>query len=481
MKLKSQHILKRSVPAVLLAALLLGGCAFVRRKEPQPPVDTADSFSATGVVPLPEKWWESLNDPRLNDLIERALGNNFSIRSAWDRLSQAEQIAVKSGAKLLPDLNYRAEARRTRTEAEARSTPTASEGAGTSSTNYSLGLIASYELDLWGRVRSSRQAAALDAESARENVSAAAITLSANVAKTWYQLAEAKQQSAVIQQQLENNQKVLDLITLQFRNGKADASDVLRQRQLIESSRGHLIQTREAIVLLQHQLSVLLGKRPGQWWSEETIDLIELSALPQVQVPSITLQQRPDVISAYKAVQAADLRVASAIADQYPSISITATAETSGADVGDLFDNWLASLAANILGPIFSGGTRKAEVERTRALLSQSVNDYGQKILLAIKEVEDAINQEYYQRQYVESLQQQFELAGQVYERTRQSYIKGKLGYLRVLESLISQQTLERNELSARRVLIERRIDLCRSIAGSWELKRPESAELIPQ
>ena len=481
MKLKLRHILKRSVPLFLLAALLLGGCTFVRRKELQPPVETAESFSVTGVEPLPEKWWESLNDPRLNDLIEQALGNNFSIRSAWDRLSQAEQIAIKSGAKLLPDLNYRAEARRTRTESEARRTGVVSESTGTTSTNYSLGLIASYELDLWGRVRSSRQAAALDSESARENVAAAAITLSANVAKTWYQLAEAKQQSAVIQQQLENNQKVLDLITLQFRNGKADASDVLRQRQLIESSRGHLIQTREAIVLLQHQLSVLLGKRPGQWWSEETIDLIELSALPQVQVPSITLQQRPDVISAYKAVQAADLRVASAIADQYPSISITATAETSGADVGDLFDNWLASLAANILGPIFSGGTRKAEVERTRALLSQALNDYGQKILLAIKEVEDAINQEYYQRQYVESLQQQFELAGQVYDRTRESYIKGKLDYLRVLESLISRQTLERSELSARRVLIERRIDLCRSIAGSWELKRPRPAELMQQ
>jgi outer membrane protein, multidrug efflux system len=472
MKEKTIHILKIAVSALLLATFLLGGCTFVRRKEMQPPVELADSFTSTGVVPLPEKWWESLNDPRLNGLIERALGNNFSIRSAWDRLTQAEQIAIKSGAKLLPDLNYRAEARRTRTE---------SEGAGSTSTNYSLGLIASYEVDLWGRVRSSRQAALLDAESARENVAAAAITLSANIAKTWYQLAEAKQQKAVINRQLETNQKVLDVITLQFRRGKTGAPDVFRQRQLVESSRGQLIKTREAIVLLQHQLSVLLGKTPGQWWSEETIDLISLSALPQVQVPSITLQQRPDVISAYKAVQAADLRVASAIADQYPSISIVATAETSASDVGDLFDDWLANLAANILGPIFSGGSRKAEIDRSRAILSQSLNDYGQKILLAIKEVEDAINQEYYQRQYVESLQQQFELAGQVYDRTRQSYIKGKLDYIRVLESLISRQTLERNELTARKILIERRIDLCRSIAGSWKLKRPQQAELIQQ
>lgn len=475
---KAQHISRRSMFAILLLVWVatICGCFFVHRKDVQTPVEVANSFSAQGEGPLPEKWWESFNDQQLNELIEQALGNNFSIRSAWDRLSQAEQIAVKAGAELLPEINYQAEARKSRDKSRDESRDNT-----TTTSNYSLRLVASYEVDLWGRVRSSQQAAVLDAEAVREDVATAAITLSANVARVWYRLAEAKQQGKVINQQIDTNKKVLVVINSQFGGGQIGAADVFRQRQLVESSRGQLIRIREDIVLLQHQLSVLLGRSPGQWWSEDTITLVELSDLPEIAVPSIVLQQRPDVRSAYKAVQAADLRVASAIARQYPSFNIVSTVGISSAATSDLFDDWLASLTANLLGPIFTGGLRKAEVKRTRAVLSGAVNDYSQKILQAIKEVEDAINQEYFQRQYVENLQKQFELAGDVYERTRKSYIKGKFDYLRVLDSLISQQSLERNELTARRILIEHRIDLCRSIAGSWKLERPEQAELIKE
>ena len=98
---------------------------------------------------------------------------------------------------------------------------------------------------------------------------------------------------------------------------------------------------------------------------------------------------------------------------------------------------------------------------------------------MALKETEDAIQQEYYQRQYVESLQKQLALAQNVYDRTYQNYLKGQLDYIRVLTSLVTMQNLERNELTARRILIEHRIDLCRSIAGGWAMQRPDHAELL--
>ena len=135
-------------------------------------------------------------------------------------------------------------------------------------------------------------------------------------------------------------------------------------------------------------------------------------------------------------------------------------------------------MAGNAAGPLFDGGLRKAEVKRTRAVLSEKINNYGQAILEAIKETEDAINQESYQQKYVVSLNKQLQLARQVYDRTGQSYIKGALDYLRVLEALVSQQNLEINELAARRILLERRIDLCKAIAGSWEMQRPEPEEI---
>jgi len=456
--------------SVLLCVLIVNGCATDQAKTIKPALDIPERFSSDGVAPLGNKWWESFNDPNLNILIEEAMGQNFSIRIAWDRLTQAEQIAVKSGVNLYPSVDYQVNGTRVRQEA----------GENTNyNSNYSARLAASYEIDLWSRIKSSQQAALLDAKAAKEDVDAAAITLSANIAKTWYQLGEAKQQEVIIANQLNTNQEVLDIITVKFRQGQVNAADVFRQRQLVESSRGQLIQAQEAIVLLQHQLSILIGKNPQQRWAKDTIELFTPGKLPAISVPSDILHRRPDVASAYEAIQASDLRVAAAVADQYPRISISSTIETSAIRASDLFDDWFVNLAANIAGPLFDAGLRKAEVARTRAVLSQSINEYGQTTLQAIKEVEDAINREYYQRQYISNIQTQLTLARQTSESTNLNYLNGQLDYLRVLEALVSQQSLERNELASRRLLIEYRIDLCRSITGSWEMQRPEQATLV--
>ena len=445
------------------------GCRQIEPGNVRVSFELPETFSSTGTEQLPEQWWQSFNDPNLNVLIEQALSDNFSIRSAWDRLTQAEQIAIKTGASVYPSVSYQAGASRTRQEV-GDTTAYASE--------YSAGLAASYEIDLWGGIQSSKQAAVMDVRAAQESVNTSAMSLSAAIAKTWYQLAEARQKSQVIVQQYETNNKVLKVIRLQFRQGQAKAADVFRQQQLAESSRGQYIQNEETVVLLQHQLSVLIGKTPGTWWSDEPIDLVSLGQMPTVDVPSVVIQRRPDVRAAYNAVLAADYRAAVAIADQYPAISLSGVVETSGSKAHDLFDDWLANLAANLTGPLFDAGFRKAEVRRSKAVLSERLNDYSQLVLESLQDVEDAIGREYYQRQYVENLQQQLQLSRQVYERTRQNYIKGQVDYIRVLESLVSQQTLERNELTARRTLIERRIDLCRAIASGWPLSRPEPATL---
>ena len=170
--------------------------------------------------------------------------------------------------------------------------------------------------------------------------------------------------------------------------------------------------------------------------------------------------------------------MAAAVADQYPKFTISAGIETTSLEMSDLFDDWLANIAINLAGPLFDAGFRKAEAERTRAALSEKINNYSQQLVKAVQEVEDALNQEHHQQQYIETVNQQLVLARKSYDSVTQQYLKGQLDYLRVLELLVSQQTLERTELSARRVLIEHRIDLCRAIAGSWEMQRPEEVAM---
>ena len=451
--------------------LPLCGCSVVPRGTVAVPVDMPAAYSGSGTGLLPDKWWESFEDPALDAQIEAGLAQNFSIRIAWDRLHQAEQAAARAGAELLPEVNYQGSARRTRLDVENDVFY---------SSAYTASVAASYEIDLWKRVRSVTEAAALDARAAQEDVAAAAITLSAAIAKVWYQLIESGLQEQLIAGQVETNERVLTIITLQFRQGQVGASNVFRQRQFVEATRGQLIAAQERTILLQHQLAILLGMVPGSWKPEVSPVLVALPELPATGVPSELLLRRPDLRSAGAEIAAADARVYAAVAEQYPRISLFADADTSSSRIGDLFDDWAVSLAANAIGPLFDGGFRRAEAELRRAVLSERIHTYAQQTLTAIGEVEDALQQEYYQRQTIANLKQQLELAGQAYDRTRESYLKGQFDYLRVLDALVSQQTLERNELTAQRVLIEHRIDLCRSIAGGWSMPPPEPATLEP-
>lgn len=452
-----------AIPVVLAA-----GCA-----TPAPtrssPVSIPAAFSETGDRALPPKWWEDFNNPTLNRLVEEALAGNLTLQIAWDRLAQAEALARKAGADLQPDLSLEAGMGHARARQE-----TAAGRRTTTQDSFALRLVASYEVDLWGRIRSTRDAAVYDVYASAADLRAAAITLSAAVASTWVRLVEQRSQLAVIDSQIEINEQVLEVVTLRFQRGQVRASDVLRQRQLAESSRGVRIQAQARLEVLEHELAVLLGRAPGDLPDPgggtlpETLP--ETPPLPATGLPAELIRERPDIQAAWYSLQAADQRMAAAVADRFPRLSLTARAETSAAEFEDLFQNWLLALAANLAAPVLDGGSRKAEVERAEAVSRERLHLYGRAILEALREVENALAEERLQRDYINSLAAQVELSSQVLERTRDNYMSGMTDYLRVLESLSSNQSLERSYLAAQRDLVERRIDLCRALAGGWEM-----------
>ncbi len=454
------------VRALVLAivVILLSGCSMATQDLKRPLVVPAQ-FSESGTSPLPDKWWESFEDPVLSTLIDQALADNFSLKTAWDRLNQAEAVARSAGADLFPALDAGADSSKNRFR---------ESGQTGDSSSYTLGLTASYELDLWGRIRSSRDAAVFDMQAGEQDLKAAALTLSAQVAGTWYQLVEQYGQLNVLEAQIVTNEKVLELVTLQFRTGQVGIADMLQQRQLVESNRGEESQALAQAKVLEHQLAILLGVSPQQIVAPRVAALINLPLMPQSGLPTDLIQRRPDIRSAFYSVQSADSDLAAAIADRFPRLSLTAGVDTSGGHTRDLFDNWLATLAANLVVPVIDGGLRKAEVDRTRAVASEALHTYGQTILDALGEVEDALVQEQRQRDFIASIDRQLTLAGQVIERVRDRYLQGTMDYQRVLDALISQQELQRSHLTAKRNLVQYRIDLCRALGTGWTLDRPE-------
>jgi NodT family efflux transporter outer membrane factor (OMF) lipoprotein len=442
--------------------LLLTGCTTVPVRDPDAVQLPAD-FSDSGDAGLPGYWWESFGDVILDRLVEQSLAQNFSLQSVWARLDQAAAVERIASAGLYPSLEAEGSAARS----------WAHNGRGITGNSYAIGAMASYELDLWGRIDSDSKAATLDRQASEAELTAAAISLSAEVASTWYQLVEQYGQQALVTNQLETNSRVLELITLRFRRGKVGATDVLQQRQLVESNRGELANVQSRIGVLEHRLAILLGDTPDSRVTEPLHELINLPPLPVTGIPAELVRRRPDLRQRFYSLQAADQRTAAAVADRFPRISLLAGTDSVSSDVDDLFDNWLSNLTGNLVAPVIDGGRRRAEVDRTRAVAEQSLSDYKQQLIDALGEVEDALLREQQQRAFIDSLDKQLVLSKQVIGRVRDSYLYGAVDYLRVLDVLLTNQNLERSRLTAQRELIDNRIALCRALAGGWTLERP--------
>ncbi|WP_447968994.1 efflux transporter outer membrane subunit [Nitrospira sp. M1] len=437
------------------------------------------AFSQSGQTALPDKWWEAFHDDDLNAFIDLAMGNNPSLLATWDRLRQAEAVLAREGAARFPALDGNVNASRSR------------DNNALETDRFSLGVSMAYELDLWGRIRANTSAAHFDALASESDVKVAGLTLSAEIAKAWYSLIEQRGQLDVLEQQFTTNKKVLHLVTLRFRQGLAGAADVLRQQQLIEQTHGEMKDVVAQIETLTHQLAILGGHPPKSLALQENTFLLTLPPLPDTGLPADVLQRRPDVQGNFYQVQAADARIAAAIADRFPRIDLTGalttniTSTLSGGSFAStpagLFSSWLATVAAQVVGPIIDAGARAAEVERNEALRSEALNNYESTVLQAMREVEDALTRETQQREKTLSLERQLKLATQVIERLRARYVQGATDFLDVLNALISQQGLERQILAARRNLIDFRVDLAKALAGGWELPVPTQRELNSQ
>lgn len=446
----------RRVAAGTAASFLVGACGVP--PEPELDLEMPASFSGSGMEATPDRWWRTFDDARLNELEERALAGNFTLESSWQRLRQAEAVGDREASDLFPDLDAFAEG-------------SASRGNG-GTEQLGLGLSAGYEVDLWGRIRSQVDAERFRARASLADYRAAALTLSAEVARTWYSLVESWEQRDLIERQIETNEKILSQLRVRLGEGQGRSVDVLRQQQLVRATREQLAVTESDIGVLGNRLAVLQGRAPDGGIGATERTLPALPAPPETGMPVRLLQRRPDVLRAFHQLRAADAELATAISDRYPRLNIGASLSSTGEDASDLFDDWIASVAGDLVAPVLDAGEREAEVRRARARRAELLADYGQAVLVAIREVEDNLILERKQRERIVELERQLELAQRSYQQLLNEYLNGASDFIDVLTSLTDEQQLRRDLLTARRNLLEFRIGLCRSLAGGFETSR---------
>lgn len=412
---------------------------------------------------LLQRWWEIFGDEQLNSLVEEALRTNYSLQQNWARLKQARALSVKSGAGRYPDLALEGSASRGRQHSDSGRTATESDV-----DRYALGLASTYEIDLWGRIRSGREAAALSAVASREDLNAAAMTLSANVTTRWIGILSQRMQKHLLQRQLKANRTLEELVELRFRKSLASALDVFQQRQVVAQSMAQIPLVERSERQLLNELAVLLGRSPHAVPEIEASVLNIPEHVPDTGLPVQLLTSRPDIQAALRRLEAADWDVAAAKADRLPAIRLSANAAYQADELNLLFDNWLINLAANITAPLVDGRRRKAEVDRLNAVVEEKLAVYRLTILTAMREVEDALVGEVKLRSHLESLNEQLDAAQNALNEARSRYRSGLSDYLPVLTQLLTVQNLERTIIQRKADLLLARVDLHRALGGTW-------------
>jgi len=486
----------RAKITILVVSLVAMGCNYRKNTDIQPNIEVPETYSeGTGkeVPPPPEpksepvrdaRWWRHMGDPTLSVLIEEALLRNQSIRAGWARVNQARYIANQVRAARMPQIG-------------AAGDFTAGKSISAFGEVTQLNLVGSlpvaYEVDLFARRAREHQGAKLDAEAARLDQEALAITISAEVAEAWFDAINARIEVAVVADQLETDLKFMELVELRYREGLNSAVDVHQQRQRVASQRALLALSEAQTDLTDQRLSVLLGEAPGRPFPVDGKVLPEIGPTPDIQTPANLLEARPDIQALQKRVEAEDRRVAAAVGARLPLVTISGAPEyqwlrskiTStgalGGQPGESTDpikaygfTWRAGASVSV--PIFDGLAQLSVIKTQRERLTELMEQYAQVILAGLLEVESSLVLERQERLRIQYLEDEFRLANVTLEATRDRYRAGLSDFLPVLTALATRQVTELQLVSARRQLVSHRIQLYRALGGAWpeEFGEPE-------
>lgn len=448
---------------VLLAALLAGGCSLHRPQvitSPPAPERFLNAPPPAAAAAVQDLWWRSFDDPRLDALIERALAGNLDLAQALARQEQAEALLLGAEAARYPSLSLEGQSRRERSQ---------SFGGTFTGSSQRLSLAAGYELDLWQKLRQRRSAAELETGASGEDYQALGLGLAAQIADLYYLAVEQRGQLVLADATSAAFADTLQRVEHRYREGLVPALDVYQARQSLAAAKARRPQIEATLAVAEHALAVLAGDYPATDPARSAATLPDLTPELPGGLPSELLLRRPDIAAALLRLQASDARIGAAIAERFPAFNLGAAlghAETAliSGDISGVFWNLLLNLSA----PVFDGGRRQAEVERSEAVFREQLARYQKTVLSAFQEVEDALVKNRSSAARLQLLAEREAAASASLRLALDRYLQGLTDYLPVLTSQGLQLDAEAQLLAARRQLISDRIALHRALGGSW-------------
>jgi NodT family efflux transporter outer membrane factor (OMF) lipoprotein len=423
------------------------------------------------LVPSGTDWWTYFGNAELERIIGEALEGNHDLRAAAARIETARADAVIAGAPLLPDTNVTVNRNQQRQNFIGFPIPgSESNVLSTTSTNYGLRVNASWEPDLWGRIRSGESAALTNTRIRFADLAAARLSLGGQVAKVWFGAVEAQRQLDLAEATLESFRVSSARIRARFQGGLRPSLDL--RLALIEVARAQaaLEQRLEQRDRGVWQLEALMGRYPTGEYALGA----DLPTLPDVipgGLPAELVHRRPDLVAAELQLVAADTRIAQAQADLRPRFSLTSGTGTSSGSLIDLIDNdlFVWNFVGNLVQPLFNNGRLKAAVVRNESLAEEAVANYESRLLASYREVESALGAEDVLARRERALEEAVLQSSAARTLAEQRYQAGLTDIITVLSAQRTAYNSESQLLGVRRTRLDNRVDLHLALGGGFD------------
>ena len=495
------------------AGLLAMGCAvgpnYHPPKMPTPatygeasPTPSATSRPATTQVSLVEPgrptwidWWTKFHDPKLDSLIQRALAANYELIIARARVQEARAVERIAESSLYPTIDLSAAALKSRGSAAGLGFPYGFPGM--DNNVFQIGFDATYEVDLFGGIRRSIEAAGAVAEATEDERRAVQVTLLGEVARSYIGLRALQRRLAVARANLEDQRRTLDIVRRRMGNGLAANFDVVRARAQVAATESAIPPLEAGIRQTVHTLSVLLGE-PPMALSDELASEAPVPPVPPtvpVGLPSELLRRRPDVMRAERALAAATAEQGVATADLFPHFLLGGTAGVQSTRTEDLFNQHARSSGFYLAGPaakwtIFDGGRRWASVDRSKARVWAAAAGYDAAVLQALRDVESSLTAYSHDQVRRDTLMVLAAENQEAVRIARREYEQGLIDLLDVIEVQRNLYAAQDALAQADQAVSSDLVALYKALGGGWEAPgsgpsprredtRPASAQLI--
>jgi NodT family efflux transporter outer membrane factor (OMF) lipoprotein len=418
------------------------------------------------------KWWEMFGDSQLNELEEMVAINNQNVKQAEAQFQQARAVVAANHANYYPTIGS--------TPSITQSDTGKNAGRGGTYQTFSLPVIASWEPDLWGRVRLSVQSAVNNAQVSAADLENVRLSQQALLATDYFSLAAEDMQLVILRDTIEAYNKNLQLTINRYNGGVASKSDITLAQTQLDAARAQFTDVRGTVATYEHAIAVLTGRPPAA----VEIGTIKIAGPPPpipVAVPSQLLERRPDIAAAERTVAAANASIGLAETAYYPTLTLSASAGFLTDNLANLV-TWASrswSAGPSLSQTLFDFGRRGAALEQAQASYDATVASYRQTVLTAFQEVEDDLAQLRYLAEEAGQQQEAVVAALQALDLENDRYKAGTDSYINV----ITTQTIALSDQQTAVTILQRRmaaaVDLVKAVGGGWDASSLPSGDSL--